>query len=87
MDETPSTASRLRGLTLRTLLSYGFRPFFLAAGLWAAAAIGLWIAVLTWGLSLPTRFDPLTWHIHEMLFGFVLAGRDGVLSADRCWHS
>src|SRR6185312_15969700 len=79
MNETLSTPSRIRDLTLRTLVSYGFRPFFLAAGLWAAAAIGLWIAVLTWGLRLPTRFDPLTWHIHEMLFGFVLAAIAGFL--------
>ena len=63
----------------RTLLSYGFRPFFLAAGLWSAVALGLWIAALTAGLRLPTRFDPLTWHIHEMLFGFVLAAIAGFL--------
>lgn len=79
MDETLSAAPRAYVLTLRALLSYAFRPFFLAAGLWAAAAIGLWIAVLTWGLPLPTRFDPLTWHIHEMLFGFVLAAIAGFL--------
>ncbi|MGH8300373.1 MAG: NnrS family protein, partial [Steroidobacteraceae bacterium] len=79
MDETLITPSRIRGVTLRAFVSYGFRPFFLAAGLWAAAAIGLWIAVLTGGLSLPTRFDPLTWHIHEMLFGFVLAAIAGFL--------
>ena len=78
-DETLSTTPRIRGHALRTLVSYGFRSFFLAAGLWAAAAIGLWIAVLAWGLRLPTRFDPLTWHIHEMLFGFVLAAIAGFL--------
>jgi len=61
------------------LLSYGFRPFFLAAGLWAAGAIALWIAVLETGMRLPSRFDPLTWHIHEMLFGFVLAAIAGFL--------
>lgn len=79
MDETLSATPRAHVPTLRALLSYGFRPFFLAAGLWAAAAIGLWIAVLTWGFQLPTRFDPLTWHIHEMLFGFVLAAIAGFL--------
>jgi uncharacterized protein involved in response to NO len=30
-------------------------------------------------LRLPTRFDPLTWHIHEMLFGFVMASVAGFL--------
>ena len=32
------------------LLSYGFRPFFLAAGVWAVAAMGLWIAALSLSL-------------------------------------
>jgi len=79
MDERLSATPRAHAPTLRALLSYGFRPFFLAGGLWAAAAIGLWIGVLLWGLRLPTRFDPLTWHIHEMLFGFVLAAIAGFL--------
>lgn len=79
VTENSSTVARTRGEILRAFLSYGFRPFFLAAGLWAAAAIGIWIAVLTWGLRLPTRFDPLTWHIHEMLFGFVPAAIAGFL--------
>ena len=61
------------------LFSHGFRPFFLAAGVWAAAAIAVWIAMLTGGLTLPSRFDPLTWHIHEMLFGFVPAAVAGFL--------
>ncbi|WP_225309290.1 NnrS family protein [Hypericibacter adhaerens] len=61
------------------LLTQGFRPFFLAAGLWAAAALALWILVLTNGLALPSRFDPLAWHIHEMLFGFVMAAIAGFL--------
>jgi uncharacterized protein involved in response to NO len=62
-----------------TIFTYGFRPFFLAAGVWAALAIAIWIAVLQTGISLPSRFDPLTWHIHEMLFGFVMAAIAGFL--------
>lgn len=57
----------------------GFRPFFLMAGGWSALALAGWIAALTIGLTLPSRFDPLTWHIHEMLFGFVLAAIAGFL--------
>jgi len=60
-------------------LTYGFRPFFLAAGLWSALALLLWIAVFVTGSTLPSRFDPLTWHIHEMLFGFVMAAIAGFL--------
>jgi uncharacterized protein involved in response to NO len=61
------------------LFTQGFRPFFLAAGLWAAAALALWIVMFATGTALPSRFDPLTWHIHEMLFGFVTAAVAGFL--------
>ena len=60
-------------------LLQGFRPFFLAAGVWSIIALSLWIAMLSAGLVLPSRFDPLTWHVHEMLFGFVMAAIAGFL--------
>lgn len=59
------------------LLRQGFRPFFLGAGLWAAASLALWIVTLASGLALPTAFQPLDWHTHELLFGYtgaVIAG-------------
>src|SRR5215469_9196853 len=61
------------------LLTYGFRPFFLAAGLWSTVALALWTVMLTTGATLPSRFDPVAWHIHEMLFGFVMAAVAGFL--------
>jgi uncharacterized protein involved in response to NO len=61
------------------VLTGAFRPFFLAASLWAALALALWIALLFGGRTLPSRFDPLSWHIHEMLFGFVLAAIGGFM--------
>jgi uncharacterized protein involved in response to NO len=39
----------------------------------------VWIAMLAIGFALPSRFDPLAWHIHEMLFGFVMAAIAGFL--------
>jgi uncharacterized protein involved in response to NO len=51
----------------------------MAAGLWSAAALALWIIMLTAGIEIPSRFDPLAWHIHEMLFGFVMAAIAGFL--------
>ncbi len=60
-------------------LAQGFRPFFLAAGLWSAAALALWIVMFATGAALPSRFAPLAWHIHEMLFGFVMAAIAGFL--------
>lgn len=59
------------------LFSYGFRPFFLAAALWAIASIGLWTTFLNGGVAVASDYGTLYWHAHEMLFGFapaVLAG-------------
>jgi uncharacterized protein involved in response to NO len=68
------------------VLSLAFRPFFLGAGVWAALALALWIAAFLGGVSIPSRFDPLSWHIHEMLFGFVLAAIAGfILTAIPNW--
>lgn len=59
------------------IFSYGFRPFFLGAGLWAVAAMALWILALMSGIDVGGSYGALHWHAHEMLFGFtsaVLAG-------------
>jgi uncharacterized protein involved in response to NO len=55
----------------------GFRPFFFGGALWVLAALTLWLFALSGQVTLPTHFDPLAWHRHEMLFGFagaVVAG-------------
>lgn len=57
----------------------GFRPFFFGAATWAVIAIALWLCVLAGEISLPTHFDPVAWHRHEMLFGFVGAAVSGFL--------
>ncbi|MBG7621185.1 NnrS family protein [Herbaspirillum sp. AP02] len=61
------------------LFSLGFRPFFLAGSLWAALCMVLWIGILHGHLVLPTHFDALNWHIHEMLFGWIMAAIAGFL--------
>ena len=61
------------------LFAYGFRPFFLAAGLWAALGILLWLPQYYGVLSLPTQFGALDWHIHEMIYGYVAATVAGFL--------
>jgi uncharacterized protein involved in response to NO len=61
------------------VLGAGFRPFFLLAGLWAAIAVPLWLAELDGHATLPTAFDPVIWHGHEMLFGFAQAAIAGFL--------
>jgi uncharacterized protein involved in response to NO len=70
---------RYRPFAGPALLRQGFRPFFLGAGGWALAAMVLWIAILQASFSLPTAFDPVAWHVHEMLFGFVVAAIAGFL--------
>lgn len=70
---------RYRSADAPALLSAGFRPFFLAAGLWACIAMVVWVLMLRGVVALPTAFDPITWHFHELLFGFVAAAISGFL--------
>lgn len=62
---------RARMAAAPPFLRGGFRPFFLGGAFWAVAALTLWILALTGAIQLPSGFDPLAWHRHEMLFGFV----------------
>jgi uncharacterized protein involved in response to NO len=57
---------------LPPVLQHGFRPFFLLGASWAFLALTLWLAALA-GAVLPTAMEPLAWHRHEMLFGYVAA--------------
>jgi uncharacterized protein involved in response to NO len=61
------------------ILSAGFRPFFLAASIWAALAVPTWLAAYAGGIVVPTRLAPFVWHAHEMLFGFAAATVAGFL--------
>jgi uncharacterized protein involved in response to NO len=61
------------------LFSYGFRPLFLAAGLFAVLIVPLWIAVWSGQVALGGPFSPTDWHIHEMLFGYTSAVIAGFL--------
>jgi len=57
----------------------GFRPFFFGAATWAVIAIGLWLCELAGFLGIPSAFEGVAWHRHEMLFGFVGAAVSGFL--------
>lgn len=61
------------------LFSAGFRPFFLAAGVWACIAMVTWLSMLAGILNVPTHFSPVAWHFHELLFGFIAAAIAGFL--------
>ena len=60
--------------------AYGFRPFFLLAGLDAIANMGVWLFVYFRPESWPqSALAPMYWHAHEMLFGFIAAAIGGFL--------
>ncbi len=59
------------------ILSYGFRPFFALAGLWAMIAMIVWGLMLTTGITVGGAMPAPSWHAHEMVLGYtsaVLAG-------------
>lgn len=71
---------------MRTLLSYAFRPFFLLNGVAGVIGILLWLAVLSGNGAALSPADPVLWHAHEMLVGFIMATIAGfVLTAGANW--
>lgn len=76
-DKTPGPAT--------LLFSHAFRPFFLAAGVYAVLALAAWLAWIAIHAvgAMPaymTVAEPLhLWHAHEMVFGFAAAAAGGFL--------
>ena len=64
---------------VKGFFSYGFRPFFIFSALWAVINMSLWVLILHGQLALPTAFDPVSWHAHEALFGYLGAVMAGFL--------
>jgi uncharacterized protein involved in response to NO len=79
-DETSSLRaerSRARAFGSGALFSYGFRPFFLGAAIWAVLSMALWVGSLVGLWQIAPGYGALAWHAHEMLFGYgsaVVAG-------------
>jgi uncharacterized protein involved in response to NO len=61
------------------IFSAGFRPFFLAAAIWAAVALPIWLAAYAGEAAVPTLLPPVVWHAHEMVFGYAAAAVAGFL--------
>jgi len=76
---TRTSADHMRAWQGPALLAFGFRPFFLGAACWAALAMALWLPMLSGHVALPTAFDPVSWHAHEFLFGYLGAMVAGFL--------
>lgn len=83
--EEPKQKSPPRGFALFAL---GFRPFFLAAGIFAVITMGMWLAALQGAVQAPAGFSPSAWHGHEMLFGYAAGVIGGfLLTATQNWTS
>jgi uncharacterized protein involved in response to NO len=83
--KNPSERSKRGGVprgisrTGPALLSYGFRPFFLGAGIVALLAMAGWIGALALGWPIGGDYGALNWHAHEMLFGYTSAALAGFM--------
>ena len=67
------------------LFEYGYRPFFLLAALHGVVLVPIWVAVVFGWLALPVEME-VSWHAHEMVYGFAAAGLAGfILTAVPNW--
>lgn len=64
-----------------SFLHLGFRPFFLFASLFAVISMLIWAGLYTANSSLPVQnaLPAISWHAHEMLYGYTLAVIAGFL--------
>lgn len=69
------------------LSQLGFRPFFLAGGLFAIVGMILWAGIYGFGWGgLHDGYPATLWHAHEMVFGYAVAIAAGfLLTAIRNW--
>lgn len=61
------------------LFSAGFRPFFLAASIWAAIAVPVWLHIYAGGTAPPSLMPAVIWHPHELVYGYAAAVVAGFL--------
>lgn len=68
-------------------LHLGFRPFFLGASGFAVLSMLMWMLIYIFGWNVEfTYFSTMTWHAHEMIFGYTLAIAAGfLLTAIKNW--
>jgi uncharacterized protein involved in response to NO len=66
-------------MTRLNLFDYGFRPFFLLAGIYAGVVIPAWMYLFSGHATMSGALPAMYWHAHEMLYGFVVAAIAGFL--------
>ncbi len=79
MTTNAERAAARRDYTGPALFSYGFRPFFLLAGLWAPLVLLISLWMMFGDADLPVAWGAVEWHVHEMLFGYLAAAIAGFL--------
>ena len=80
----PAAPSRLWQST-HPVWQLGFRPFYLLAAFFGAFAVPLWVAHYLGWITAVVQID-LNWHMHEMIFGMVMAVVIGFLfTAAKNW--
>lgn len=80
--QSPS-AMRRTGFALFEL---GFRPFFLLAGMFAVLGMAAWLLLYRAGAVVVPYYGFVSWHAHEMLFGYAAAVVAGfLLTAVKNW--
>jgi uncharacterized protein involved in response to NO len=68
------------------LFALGFRPFFLAAGVFAVLLMATFLSGMISGSWYDSYFPLPLWHAHEMIFGYAVAVMAGfLLTAVRNW--
>lgn len=68
-----TSAQQIRAWKGPAVLSYGYRPFFILGALLAVFALGAWIMMFSGYAVLPIAIDPISWHAHSFLFGYLWA--------------
>ena len=63
-----------RGVFAHPVLGYGFRLFFILGALYSIISLLIWGGFYA-GLATPPLFmvDPVSWHAHEMVYGYTMA--------------
>lgn len=68
---------------LKAFLSLGFRPLYIVGCAWALFSVAVWIF---WPALISAPFNGLSWHAHEMLWGFIATIAVGfLLTASATW--
>jgi len=68
------------------ILRVGFRPFFLVAGIASLVLMFVWGGLTAHGIFPSNYYNPVSWHAHEMLYGYAMAVFSGfLLTAVKNW--